>query len=92
MNSILLLMPLLAMQIGNETAIGMNQVMNQGFWAILGISIISVIVTIVFSFLGFYERREERRELMDMLKSGFLVNTGVEVMKETEKRIKNSEK
>jgi len=61
-----------------------------GFFGVIASGIIALIVDMFLMIRNSNERKEERRELIDMMKMAFTINTGIELTKKTEEVLKNS--
>jgi len=63
-----------------------------GFFGTIGVGIVTLIVDLFLILRNSNERKEERRELMDMLKTVFMINTGIELTKKSEEVLGNEKK
>ena len=61
-----------------------------GFFGVVASGIIALIVDMFLMIRNSNERKEERRELIDMMKTAFTINTGIELTKRTEEVLKNN--
>jgi len=61
-----------------------------GFFGVVASGIIALIVDMFLMIRNSNERKEERRELIDMMKTAFTINTGIELTQRTEEVLKNN--
>ena len=61
-----------------------------GFFGVIASGIIALITDMFLMIRNSNERKEERRELIDMMKMAFTINTGIELTKKTEEVLKNN--
>jgi len=61
-----------------------------GFFGVIASGIIALVVDMFLMIRNSNERKEERRELIDMMKTAFTINTGIELTQKTEEVLKNN--